>query len=191
MKSHICLLNSLFGSLTSVLLLMHWFASWTANQSESSLADGNKSNRRRKVSARPKRHDGAVHTNLSRATRRSSTARHLSPKISSVCKDLNTRGFTSQNSQAAPFPLSQYRRKQFKLCNKSIWCIEHRTLEIRLFIIRFQCFAVTQNITSLRLTSGGPLIQTYASLALKAVKLLQLRTLVTVVLELNWLLDGQ
>ena len=32
MKSQICLLNSFFGSLTSVSLLMHWFTSWTANQ---------------------------------------------------------------------------------------------------------------------------------------------------------------
>ena len=44
------------------------------------------------MSARPKRHEGAVHTNLSRATQRSSTARHLStPKIGSVCKDLKVK----------------------------------------------------------------------------------------------------
>ena len=47
------------------------------------------SNRERKVSAWPKRHDGAGHTNLSRATGRSSTARHLSTaEIGFVCQGL-------------------------------------------------------------------------------------------------------
>ena len=55
-------------------------------------------NRERKVSAPPKRHDGAGHTNLSRATGRSSTARHLSTaEIGLVCQGLKTQGDDTTN----------------------------------------------------------------------------------------------